>query len=86
MERETGNFFRANRDRLGITQLELANRIGVTTGAVSGWESGKVPTIQLVDKIAAAFGCPPRKVMDAMLEMSRSRRPETLEVTAGARA
>jgi len=48
---------KALREGLGLTQEEFGRRIGVTTQAVSAWESGKVkPTVDSVAKIASEFG------------------------------
>lgn len=41
-----------------VSQVELAQAIGVTQGAVSRWESGDVkPTIDKLVAIARFFGC-----------------------------
>lgn len=45
------------RSRKGITQKELANRLGVTAQAVSKWENAHCcPDIQLLPDIAKIFG------------------------------
>lgn len=42
----------------GLTQVELAEYIGVTQGAVHQWESGKSkPTIENLMKMAKLFDC-----------------------------
>lgn len=41
-----------------ISQIELAQEIGVTQGAVSQWESGAAkPTLENLIAIAKFFGC-----------------------------
>ena len=40
----------------GIRQEELANYVGVSTQAVSKWENGGAPDIELLPKIADFFG------------------------------
>lgn len=41
-----------------ISQIELAQEIGVTQGAVSQWESGSAkPTLENLVAIARYFGC-----------------------------
>lgn len=41
-----------------ISQIELAQEIGVTQGAVSHWESGDAkPTLENLIAIAKFFGC-----------------------------
>ena len=42
----------------GLTQVELAEYIGVTQGAVHQWESGKSkPTVENLMKMAKLFNC-----------------------------
>ena len=43
------------RKERGIKQEELANFVGVSTQAVSKWENGGVPDIELLPKIADFF-------------------------------
>ena len=46
------------RKRAGLTQVELARRIGVTYQAVSKWETGKsVPDVFLLPTLARIFRC-----------------------------
>ena len=41
----------------GITQVELAHRLGVPKQSVSNWESNNIqPSIELLEKIADLFG------------------------------
>lgn len=41
-----------------ISQIELAQNIGVTQGAVSQWETGEAkPTLENLVAIAKFFGC-----------------------------
>ena len=41
----------------GITQVELAHRLGVSKQSVSNWESNNIqPSIELLEKIADLFG------------------------------
>ena len=45
------------RERAGWTQLELANRLGVTPATVYTWERGKFdPRASQLRKLALAFG------------------------------
>ena len=53
----TGGIIRQLREKHGMTQEELANRLGVTGKAVSKWETGKgYPDITLIEPIAKALG------------------------------
>lgn len=45
------------RTACGITQVELAHRLGVSKQSVSNWESNNIqPSIELLEKIADLFG------------------------------
>lgn len=53
MKRAVGDNIRTARKRKGFTQEELANQIGVTSQAVSRWESGSgMPDISMIVPIA----------------------------------
>ena len=46
------------REQMGLTQKELAQRIGVTQGAVTQWEIGiSRPSLTTLCKLADVFGC-----------------------------
>lgn len=46
------------REKRGITQAELADRLCVTQGAISQWETGKsFPRAELLPKLADILGC-----------------------------
>lgn len=51
------NTIRARRERAGLTQAELARRVGVTRQTLIAIEQGKYsPTLELAFQIAHAFG------------------------------
>ncbi len=53
----TGKTIRALREKSGITQAALAEKLSVSDKAVSKWETGKgYPDITLLDPLAKAFG------------------------------
>lgn len=53
----TGGFISQCRKELGLTQKELADKIGVSDKAVSRWETGKnYPDIELLETIADVLG------------------------------
>ena len=53
---EFGNFMYKLRCKSGLTQAEMAEKLGVTNKAVSKWETGKSkPTTNALRKIAALF-------------------------------
>lgn len=54
--KKTGAFIAALRKEAGLTQVQLAEKLGVTGGAVSKWERGLCyPDIELVGKLAEEF-------------------------------
>ena len=57
MEFSLGKPIMTHRKRLGMTQEQLANRLGVSNQAVSKWENDQsCPDIQLLPKLADLFG------------------------------
>lgn len=52
-----GNELRALRRRLGLTQEDLAARLGVCVGSVNRWELGRVPpsplAMRAIERLAA---------------------------------
>ena len=48
---------RSNRERLGLSQEELARRVGLTNSAVSQWEGGRAkPRIGVMKALSEIFG------------------------------
>lgn len=46
------------REKSGMTQLELANRIGIDRSTIAKWESGvSLPRANLLPKLASILGC-----------------------------
>ena len=57
MEETLGKRIVANRKRIGLTQDQLAERLGVTAQAVSKWENDQsCPDIATLPKLASIFG------------------------------
>lgn len=55
-------FFREN---AGMTQMELAEKLGVTQAAIAMWESGsRNPNIITIKKLATIFGCTADDLLD----------------------
>lgn len=53
----TGSAIKRLREAKGITQLQLADKIGVTAKAVSKWETAKgLPDISLIEPLSKALG------------------------------
>ncbi|MCI8870450.1 MAG: helix-turn-helix domain-containing protein [Lawsonibacter sp.] len=66
-----GAFVARLRKELGLTQKELADRLGVTDKAVSKWETGKgFPDVKLLEPLAQALGV-------SLLELMQGRREES---------
>ena len=57
--RRTGELIRSLREERGLTQLQLAQLVGVGDKAVSKWErGGGCPDVSLLPALAAELGCP----------------------------
>lgn len=55
------------RERLGITQEELAEKIGVSYGAISQWERNAKPIPRKrQEQLAAVFGMTPAEIRDGV--------------------
>ena len=70
----TGATIKSIREAKGLTQAELADRIGVTPKAVSKWETGKgLPDISLLEPLAAALGTSVIELMNGQPVSNRNR-------------
>jgi putative transcriptional regulator len=56
----------ALRKRLGLTQRQLADEVGVTESTISNWEQGRNSLIWLerVAKLCRALNCSPEELID----------------------
>lgn len=56
---------RARMEALGLSQEELAERLGVTQGAIGHWLTGRrEPKLEIINQALAAVGLPPLGVQD----------------------
>lgn len=70
----TGAAIRRLREEKGMTQAELADRIGVTNKTVSKWENAKgLPDISLVEPLAQALGTSVLELMSGETVQNRNR-------------
>lgn len=51
------------RTQQGLTQLELANKIGVSESYICQIENGKMISIKKLEKLAKVLGCEPRDLL-----------------------
>lgn len=71
---EISGAIRRMREKRGMTQAELAARIGVTDKAVSKWETAKgLPDISLIEPISAALGVSVTELMSGAAVENRNR-------------
>ncbi|MCI7329857.1 MAG: helix-turn-helix transcriptional regulator [Selenomonadaceae bacterium] len=47
----------------GLTQEDVANRVGVTRAAVVYWEKGQTPRVKYLPKLARVLGCSVEKLL-----------------------
>lgn len=65
---------RANRDRLGLTQDELAARVGLTGSSVSQWEAGRArPRAGVLLQLSEVFGVSVSELLGEGARVPRSR-------------
>ena len=70
----TGDVIRALREKKGLTQQELAQRIFVSGKAVSKWETGKgYPDVSLLEPLAAALGISVIELLSGQHVRNRNR-------------
>ena len=75
-EKTIGDRIREERESAGLTQLELANKIGITPQAVSQYERGiKNPKITTIYRFADAIGVSPSKLFDGV-KIEETEKPE----------
>lgn len=86
-KREFGAFVAGQRRALGLTQRQLADRLGVTDKAVSKWETGQsLPDVTLLVPLAGALGVTATELLECRrveeAEPMDSARVEQLVQTA----
>lgn len=70
----TGSTIKTIRESKGMTQAELAEKIGVTSKAVSKWETAKgLPDITLLQPLAAALDASVIELMNGEQIINRNR-------------
>ena len=84
MKKETfGNMVAALRKEKGMTQLELAEKMGVTDKAVSKWERDlSCPDINSLPKLADVFGVSVEELMQIKKEagIPVSKAPQIMDI------
>lgn len=70
--KEIGEKIKSKRKSLNLTQLELAERIGLTESSISRYESGKIATMptSTVNKICSVLGIAPSELLGLTPENS----------------
>lgn len=65
---------RRYRDKVGLSQQQLADKVGITKSYISSLELGyRAPNLNLLVRIALALGVSPGMLVDAMLEEAKNR-------------
>ena len=69
----TGSVIKKLREEKGITQLQLAEELGVTDKAVSKWETGKgFPDITLIESLSQSLGVSVMELLSGEAVKSRA--------------
>lgn len=70
----TGGAIKAIRERRSLTQVQLADRLGVSDKAVSRWETGRgYPDITLLEPLAGALGVSVIELLAGEAVMNRNQ-------------
>ena len=70
----TGTTIKSMRERKGLTQAELAERIGVTPKAVSKWETGRgLPDVSLLQPLATTLDTSVIELMNGQPVVNQNR-------------
>lgn len=78
-----GNYILELRRKSGLSQSELADRVGVTNKAVSKWETGKSkPTTNTLRKLALLFQVPVEKLL-CLRDEERQMKISKIVITGG---
>lgn len=70
---KTGKFIASLRKEKGLTQKEVAEKLGISPKAVSKWETGKgFPDISLISSLSTVFSVDISKLLDGEMPKSRT--------------
>lgn len=77
-----GKHLQNRRKKLDITQLQLADMLGVTHQAVSRWETGEsIPDIQMLDELAKLYNITIDHIINPTQDVVQSPVPELKETS-----
>lgn len=66
------NYFKQRREELGLTQRDIALKLGMTTTAVSLWENGdSLPRITLFYRLADVYQVSVERISAEVLKLAR---------------
>ena len=75
-----GNFLCELREKNGMTQVELANKLGVTPAAVSKWENGSSkPRVEMLFQVAHLLGVRVEELMSGQYIAEETLDPEVVK-------
>ena len=78
MEKTLGNYIAELRKKNGMTQAELAEKLGITDKAVSKWERDlSCPDIALLPRIAEIFGLSVDELMRSKPDENKVKKERT---------
>lgn len=69
-----GNYFYKLRKESGLSQVELAKKLGVTNKAVSKWENGTAkPSLNLIEKLAEIFDVEIHEIVSNLVKKNKKK-------------
>ena len=70
-----GKFIRENRKKMGLSQAELAEKLGVTYQAVSKWENGKnLPDMLVLKELSDLFNVNIDEILNGKEQKKKSNK------------
>ncbi len=76
--KEIGGRIAAARDRQGWTQMDLANEANVSMSTVARWESGKLPPVRELIRVAEVLGVEPDYLVEGAPQYQQEDTPSAL--------
>ena len=78
-----GKFIRENRKKMGLSQAELAEKLGVTYQAVSKWENGKnLPDMLVLKELSDLFNVNIDEILNGKEQKKKSNKTYLIDASS----